>query len=75
MCVARLMRGLSFSTIETVATETFARRATSRMLTLPVAAALPAHRCGRRLRLGGFSSKVSSIACGKSPTLSCSRVW
>ena len=31
MCVARLMRGLSFNTMETVATETFARRATSRI--------------------------------------------
>jgi hypothetical protein len=31
MWVARLMRGLSFNTIETVATETFASRATSRM--------------------------------------------
>src|SRR3954463_12111138 len=33
MCVARLMRGLSFRTIETVATETFACLATSRRLT------------------------------------------
>ena len=32
MCVARLMRGLSFRTIETVATETLASRATSRRL-------------------------------------------
>jgi len=33
MWVARLMRGLSLRTIETVATETFAWRATSRRLT------------------------------------------
>jgi hypothetical protein len=32
-CVARLMRGLSFNTIETVATDTLAHLATSRRLT------------------------------------------
>src|SRR5262249_30469844 len=78
MWVARLMRGLSLRTMETVATETLARRATSRMeilrsspgCTAPLVVGEAVEATARRWRLFGilvkqFTNELNDVNSGQ----------